>query len=206
MLKPNSIRYGGPAPVLGGSLFFTLFALEGFVDSGALAGTFFGSHWGHQALVAGTNALLAISATGLYVRHADHLGRLGTVGFYLSSAGFALAVLGSVVLMKVELGVGEGTAPLWLTGGTCVLATLLFGAGSVAFAVTSYEAGILRRGGAVLLTAGPLLLLGMLLGGIQGWSLMVPTLLLGAGWAWLAYALLSEEAAGEQTSTAGHHG
>ena len=83
-----------------------------------------------------------------------------------------------------------------------MLATLLFGAGSVAFAVTSYEAGILRRGGAVLLTAGPLLLLGMLLGGIQGWSLMVPTLLLGAGWAWLRYAFLSEEDTEEQTSTA----
>lgn len=112
------------------------------------------------------NALLAISATGLYVRHADRLRRLGTVGFYLCSAGFTLAVLGSVILMKVELDVGEGTAPVWLSGGTCVLATLLFGIGSVALVVTSYETGILYRGGALLLGAGPLLLLGMLLGGI----------------------------------------
>jgi hypothetical protein len=148
------------------------------------------------------NTLLAISATGLYVRHADRLGRLGTVGFYLCSAGFTLAVLGNVILMKIELNVGEGTAPVSLSGGTCVLATLLFGVGSVVLAVTSYEAGILYRGVALLLAAGPLLLLGMLLGGIQGWAFVMPTLLLGAGWAWLSYALLSEEDTEEQTGTA----
>jgi hypothetical protein len=140
--------------------------------------------------------------TALYIRHTDRLGRLGMAGFYLGSAGSALAILGSLVVMEVELSAGEGATPEWLDRSTHTLAALLFAFGSVVFGVAAKGVEVLPGGGAALLIAGPLLLLGMIFGGIEGWPLMAPAVLSGAGWAWLAYALLSEET-GEQPTGQG---
>lgn len=190
-MNSESIRLGGLAAVLGGLLFVASFAAFMLMEGGPLEGTFLAQHWGEQVLSVPMNALLALGVVGLYGYQAGRLGKPGKVGSYVAVAGFALAALGGLATFAFELGVGEGSTPMWLDMITHPLAMLLMVLGSMVFGVATYRAALLPRGGALLVVIGPLVLLGLLFGGIENALLLAPAALFGLGWAWLGYGLVS---------------
>lgn len=191
-MSSKHIRWGGLAAMAGGVLFVALFAAGLLVESKVLGGAFFESHWGYHMLNAPVNTLLAVGVLGLYLWQREDFGKLGKAGFYLAFGGFALTALGGLAIIAVELAVAEGATPEWLDGVTHMLAMLLFVVGSIIFGAATYRAKVLPREGAFLLVVGPLLFMGMLFGGVEGWPIMLPAVLFGGGWAWLGYTLRSE--------------
>lgn len=192
MLLTNVNRWGGLTAMVGGVLFAALFAVGVLVESKIIGGVFFESHWGYHSLDAPVNVLLAASVLGLYRWQKDDVGRLGTGGFYLAFGGFALTALGGLAIMGIELAVGEGVTPGWLDSVTHMLAMLLSIVGSVIFGAATFRAKVLPRGGALLFVVGPLLFLGIIFGGVEGWPIMLPAVLFGGAWVWLGYTLRSE--------------
>lgn len=156
MSLSNLIRWGALSALTGGVLFAALFAAGLLVESGVLGGAFFESHWGYHSLDAPVNALLATGVLGLYLWQRKDFGKLGKAGFCLAFGGFALAALGGLAIIAVELAVAEGATPEWLDSVTHMLAMLLFVAGSIIFGAATYRAKVLTREGALLLVVGPL--------------------------------------------------
>lgn len=195
MSLSNLIRWGALSAVAGGVLFAALFAADLLVESRVLEGAFFESHWGYHSLDAPVSALLAAGVLGLYLWQREDFGKLGKTGFYLAFGGFALAAIGGLGIIVVELAVAEAATPGWLDGVTHVLAVLLSIVGLAAFGAATFRTKVLPRGGALLLVTGPVLFLGMLFGGVEGWLLMVPAILVGGAFAWLGYALYSRASA-----------
>ena len=65
--------------------------------------------------------------------------------------------------------------------------------GAVLFGMATMRVNVLPRGGALLIIIGALVYLGIKIVGVgPEWLISVAVAILGAGWAWLGYALWSE--------------
>ena len=198
MDSSRSIRWGGPAAMLGGALYVALFGVTVLIYSvfaEQTEGTFLGAHAFIHALDAPIFALLALGAVGVYARQKARLGKLGKVGFYTTLAGFGLSVLGGLAVIAVGLAVSDEATLGILDVITHPLAHLLYAVGSLLFGIATYRAGILPRGGALMAAVGPIWLFALFnLGFGDGQSFLivfVPVVVTGLGWVWLGYALLS---------------
>ncbi len=186
MSPPNLVRWSALAAMAGGVLFAGAITLTNFVES----------HTAFHVIDAPPYILLTAGLVGLYVRQAGYFGWLGKAGFYLTMAGFAMVVLLGLTVIIVESGGGQGGLPAWLGSDVHDLTPLLLViVGSIFFGAATLRAGVLPRGGALLLILGPLAYLVVGFGGIENvWLLTVPGYLFGVGWVWLGYVLWSERA------------
>jgi hypothetical protein len=73
-------------------------------------------------------------------------------------------------------------------------AHVLYAVGSLLFGVATYRAGVLPRGGALLMAVGPIWLFASFMAGLGGTVLpiVVPVAVTALGWMWLGYALFAE--------------
>jgi hypothetical protein len=193
--------------VVGGLLFAAVFALINLMIYGlkVIRGAFLESHAFAHMLDAPMFLLLAAGVLALYLRQKEHFGRLGKVGFYLTFGGFALAAIGDLAIIVVGLSVGEEATVGVLDVLAHPLSMLLYSVGSVLFGISTFQASVLPRGGALLLIfGGPLWFFGppffsSLINGSADWLLvipaMVPAVLFGSGWVLLGHALRSEKGA-----------
>lgn len=174
------IRWGAPAAFVGGIL---------FVVSAVLTNFFVVSGVARYLADVPAYAALLLGLGGLYVAQSDRFGLVGEAGYSIAFAGYAVAVLCSLLIAVAVWTAGPENVPRWL-GATANLAVLAVIFGSVLFGVATLQAKILPRGGALLLIFGPLLLVVMLLVGVRDVRLFtLPSALFGAGWAWLGYDL-----------------
>jgi hypothetical protein len=204
-MSSKLIRWGGPAAVLGGILFAAVFALINLMIYGlkVIRGAFLESHAFSHMLDAPMYLLLVVGVLALYLRQKERFGRLGKAGFYLTFGGFTLAAIGGLAIIVVGLSVGEEATLGVLDVLAHPLSMLQYSVGSVLFGIATFQANVLPRAGALLLTVGgPLWFFGpaffsSLINGSENWLLvlpaMVPAVLFGGGWALLGYALLSEK-------------
>ena len=152
-----------------------------------------------QSLAAGAALLLALGATGLYVRQADRMRRLGALAF-------AMAFAGSVMLFAVEWTqlfevrdlarrapdtldrLDAGGIGLDDIGAMTALAVLVIG--WISLAAVTMRAGIMPRRAALLVVAGLFAtpFLSAVLSPVA--AAAIGNALLGAGWIWLGSATL----------------
>ena len=198
MSSSQATRWGGPAAILGGTLYVALFGATVLIY-GVFAeqteGTFLGVHVFIHSLDTPMFALLALGAIGVYVRQKANLGKVGKAGFYTTLMGFGLSVLGGLTIIAVGLAVSDEATLGLLDVATHPLAHLLYAIGSLVFGIATFRAGVLPRGGALLVAIGPMWLFALFnlgFGGGQSFLVVfVPVVVTGLGWAWLGYALLS---------------
>ena len=203
MSRGSWIRWGKPAAVIGGALYLAAFGAtyliyERFAKEAE--GTFFASHAFIHIVDVAAFALLFVGAVAVYSRQSGRLGRVGKAGFYATLAGFGLSVVGGLTIIAVGLAVSDEATLGVLDAVTHPLAHLLYALGSLVFGISTFRAGVLPRGGALLAAIGPVWLFAMfLVGANQSFLLLLPPVLAtGLGWAWLGSALT-----GEGTATVG---
>jgi hypothetical protein len=182
MASSNLIRWGGLAAVLAGALFIVEAVVVPFIGD---------SHWGFHALDAPPHALLAVGLVGLYLwqTRQGHFGWLGTVGFILVVTACVVIALGGLAIVFVD---GVLKAPVGALDAIHPVELLLL-IGAVLFSLATMRADLLPRGGALLIIVGALGFFGIAFAGVgPEWLISVAVAVLGAGWAWLGYALWSE--------------
>jgi hypothetical protein len=191
MASSNLIRWGALAAVLAGALFIVE----------ALAVPFIGdSHWGFHALDAPPHALLAVGLVGLYLwqTRQGRIGWLGTVGFILVVTACVVIALGGLAIVFVD---GVLRAPVGVLDSIHPVELLLI-IGAVLFSMATMRADLLPRGGALLIIVGALGFFGIAFAGVAPeWLISVAVVILGAGWAWLGYALWLESGEAAQQPT-----
>ena len=182
MASSNFIRWGGPAALLAGALFIVE----------AVAIPFLGdSHWGFHALDSPAHAFLAVGLVGLYLwqTRRERLGWLGTVGFILIVIPSVVIALGGLAIVFVD---GVLKAPVGVLDTIHPLELLVM-IGAVLFGMAVMRVNVLPSRGALLVIVGALGFFGIAFAGIRPeWLISVAVAILGAGWAWLGYALWSE--------------
>jgi hypothetical protein len=182
MASSNLIRWGGLAAVLAGALFIVEAVVVPFIGD---------SHWGFHALDAPPHALLAVGLVGLYLwqTRQGRFGWLGTVGFILIVTASVVIALGGLAIIFVD---GVLKAPVGVLD-TIHPVELLLLIGSVLFSMATMRVNVLPSGGALLIIVGALGFFGIAFAGVgPEWLISVAVAILGAGWAWLGYALWSE--------------
>ncbi len=182
MASSNLIRWGGLAAVLAGALFIVEAVAVPFIGD---------SHWGFHALDAPPHALLAVGLAGLYLwqTRQGRFGWLGTVGFILVVTACVVIALGGLAIVFVD---GVLKAPVGVLDAIHPVELLLI-IGSVLFSMATMRANVLPSGGALLIIVGALGFFGIAFAGVgPEWLISVAVAILGAGWAWLGYALWSE--------------
>jgi hypothetical protein len=182
MASSNLIRWGGLAAVLAGALFIVEAVVVPFIGD---------SHWGFHALDAPPHALLAVGLVGLYLwqTRQGRFGWLGTVGFILIVTACVVIALGGLAIIFVD---GVLKAPVGVLD-TIHPVELLLLIGSVLFSMATMRVNVLPSGGALLIIVGALGFFGIAFAGVgPEWLVSVAVAILGAGWAWLGYALWSE--------------
>ena len=182
MASSNLIRWGGLAAVLAGALFIVEAVVVPFIGD---------SHWGFHTLDAPPHTLLAVGLVGLYLwqTRQGRFGWLGTVGFILVVTACVVIALGGLVIVFVD---GVLKAPVGVLD-TIHPVELLLLIGSVLFSMATIRANVLPSGGALLIIVGALGFFGIAFAGVgPEWLISVAVVILGAGWAWLGYALWSE--------------
>ena len=182
MASSNFIRWGGPAALLAGALFIVE----------AVAIPFLGdSHWGFHALDFPAHAFLAVGLVGLYLWQTgrERLGWLGTVGFILIVIPSVVIALGGLAIVFVD---GVLKAPVGVLDTIHPLELLVM-IGAVLFGMAVMRVNVLPSRGALLVIVGALGFFGIAFAGVgPEWLISVAVAILGAGWAWLGYALWSE--------------
>lgn len=174
------IRLGSLAAIVGGVL---------FVVSAVLTNFFLISGPARFLADVPAYAALLIGSAGLYSGQSERIGFFGQAGFCLLFAGFAVAGLSGLMIAALAWISGPQNVPAWLAL-TTTLGILIVVLGSVLFGLGTFRAKVLRRGGALLLIAGPLLLVALVLGGVRDPRLFIlPAALFGAAWVWLGYDL-----------------
>jgi hypothetical protein len=199
MQSKKLISCTGPAAILGGTLYIALFGVT-ILIYGLFAeqtqDTFLAAHAFIHSLDVPMFALLALGALGVYARQKEHLGKAGKAGFYITVAGFGLSVVGGLAIIAVGLLVSDEATLGVLDAITHPLAHLLYAVGSLIFGISTFRAGVLPRGGALLAAVGPIWLLALFVSGFgnaQAFLLLsVPVVVTGLGWMWLGYALLAQ--------------
>lgn len=156
-----------------------------------LQGPVFEAHAFIHAFDAPMFLLLTVGLTGIYLRQKNRFGKLGKTGFFLAFTGFGLAFLASIAVIVVGVTVSDEATLGVLDAIAHPLPMLLYAAGSLLFGVATYQSGLLSRGAAVMVAAGPTLFFATIMGGLQDWQPLIPTLVTGLGWAWLGYSALS---------------
>jgi hypothetical protein len=183
MVSPNLIRWGGLAALLAGAFFIVE----------AAAGPFIGDfHWAFHALDAPAHVFLAAGLVGLYLwqTRQGRFGWLGTLGFILIVAASVVIALGGLIIVYIDGVLGANEEALNdIIHPLEILVTI----GAVLFGMATMRVNVLPRGGALLIIIGALVYLGIKIVGVgPEWLISVAVAILGAGWAWLGYALWSE--------------
>jgi hypothetical protein len=133
--------------------------------------------------------MLALGALGVYLSQSERLGRIAKAGFFLTLAGFGLAVAGGLAIIVVGLAVSDEATLGVLDIVTHPLAQLLYTLGSVIFGVGLLRKGTLPKPGAALATVGPVALLALFATGNGNEQAVVPIMTAvsatGLGWVWL---------------------
>lgn len=209
MSREKLIRWGGPAAVAGGLAYVAIGLLTVSIYSTLklLQGPLFEAHAFIHSLDAPMFLLLTVGLTGLYLRQRHRFGKAGKAGFLLTFAGFGIAFLASIAVIVVGVTVSDEATLGVLDVLAHPLPQLLYTIGSLLFGVATYRAGMLPRVAAVMVAIGPSLLLAMMLSGLAGADrafllLLVPWAAIGLSWAWLGYALLSEQKRGPEPQPA----
>ena len=183
MASPNLIRWGGLAAMLAGALFIVE----------AVAVPFIGDvHWAFHALDAPAHAFLAVGLVGFYLwqKGQERFGWLGTVGVLLIVTASVLIALGGLAIVIID-GVLKASEE-WLNDIVHPL-ELVVVIGAVLFGMATMQMNVLPSGGALLIIVGALGFFGISFAGVgPEWLISVAVAVLGTGWAWLGYALLSE--------------
>jgi hypothetical protein len=182
MGSSNFIRWGGLAAVLAGALFIVEALVVPFIGD---------SHWGFHALDAPPHALLAVGLTGLYLWQIrqGRFGWLGTIGFILIGAACVVIALGGFAIVFVD---GVLKAPVGVLDAIHPVELLLL-IGSVLFGMATMRENVLPSRAALLIIIGALGFFGIAFAGVgPEWLISVAVAILGAGWAWLGYALWSK--------------
>lgn len=194
MSKEKLIRWGGPAAVAGGLAYVAIGLLTVVIYVyNVLQGPVFEAHAFIHAFDAPMFLLLLAGVTGLYLRQRNRFGKAGKTGFFLTFAGFGLAFVGSIAVIVVGVSVSDEATLGVLDALAHPLPMLLYMIGSLLFGVATYRAGILPRFAAVMVAVGPGLLFATFTVGLKTWEPLVWFFVIGLGWAWLGYALLSEQ-------------
>ncbi len=189
----NLIRQGAVGATLGGALFigiFTLLSLGQLGVSPALK-ALEDKHWLFHIFEAPIMALIALGVAGLYRYQAERFGKLGKAGAYLAMFGFAVAALGGVAVIVVELGTGTNTAEGILDVIVHLPSYFPFTIGSLLFGIATLRAGLLPRAAAWVLAFGAGAQLLMTFIPLQGLPRLIPAVAIGLGWALLGMALLA---------------
>ena len=177
------IRWGGPAAVLGAVL----------TTLGDLLPTNTG--WTYALLYAVGCASLVVGITGiyLYLRRSGRFGLSGTAGFYLCVFAFAAITILSVGIL-LNLWGAQWYETLAAVEIPLILGTTMFG-------VAILRAGRLPRGGAWLLIAYSVSVVGVIVAmAVSGYTLgdwlwTAPSVPFTLGCVWLGYGLWSESGA-----------
>lgn len=188
MSSSNLVRYGGPLTLLGGLLFIVYAAGASLIPESLGEST---GHALYHVLNVPPNALLAVGVVSLYLytRQSERFGIIGRIGFYICAVVFALEAVGGLAIIVSETWLGGAGVTTLDVIHPMVLLLML---GSVLFGIAVYRGGNLPRGGALMLVAVPLAMIGALfaLGGPE-WAFTGGMALFGVGWAWLGYGLWS---------------
>jgi hypothetical protein len=177
------IRWGGLAALLAGAFFIVE----------ALAVPFIGDvHWAFHMLDFPAHAFLAVGLVGLclWQKRQGRFGWLGTVGVSLIVIASVLIALGGLAIVFID---GVLKAPEEVLNDIVHPLELLVIIGAVLFGMATMNANVLPSGGALLIIVGALGFFGISFAGVgPEWLISVAVAVLGAGWAWLGYALWSE--------------
>jgi hypothetical protein len=182
MASPSLIRWGGPATALAGALFIVEAVVVLFIGD---------SHWGFHALDFPAHAFLAVGLVGFYLwqKRQERFGWLGTVGLILIVAASVVIAIGGLAIVFID---GVLRAPVGVLDAIHPV-ELLVTIGAVLFGMATMNVNVLPSGGALLIIVGALGFFGISFAGVgPEWLISVAVAVLGAGWAWLGYALWSE--------------
>lgn len=175
----KAIRHGASAAMAGGFLWLSIAATMPFIEW---------HEWSHHALKATPAALLFAGVVGfrLHAERRGGLGSLGRAGLDVCAVVFALMAAGGA--FSAFAGVFGGAAPEFLRPMEVLLAT-----GAILFGIPALRAGVLPRGGAVLVVVGAAAIFGCILAIIAGASsamvLAAAEALFGFGWMWAGYGI-----------------
>jgi hypothetical protein len=183
MASSNLIRWGGLAALVAGAFFIVE----------AVAVPFIGDvHWAFHVIDVPAHAFLAVGLVGLYLwqKRQERFGWLGTVGVILIVTASVLIALGGLAIVIID---GVLKAPEEVLNDIVHPLELLVIIGAVLFGMATMQVNMLPSGGTLLIIAGALGFFGISFAGVgPEWLISVAVAVLGAGWAWLGYALLSE--------------
>ena len=183
MASPNLIRWGGFAALLAGAFFIVEAAAIPFVGD---------LHWAFHTIDSPAPAFLAVGLVGLYLWQTSQgrFGGLGTVGFILIVTASVLITLGGLAIVYID-GVLRANEEA-LNDIVHPLEYLVL-IGAVLFSMATMRVNTLPSRGALLIIIGALGFFGIAFVGVgPEWLRAVAVAILGAGWAWLGYALWSE--------------
>jgi amino acid transporter len=183
MTSPNLIRWGGLAALLAGAFYIVEAAAAPFLEN---------YHWAFHTLDAPAHALLAVGVVGLYLwqRRQEPFEWLGTVGVILIVTASVLITLGGLAIVYID-GVLRANEEA-LNDIVHPLEYLVL-IGAVLFSMATMRVNTLPSRGALLIIIGALGFFGIAFVGVgPEWLRAVAVAILGAGWAWLGYALWSE--------------
>ena len=198
MIREKMMRYGGPAAISGGVMYVLAFVATFLIYSVFAEQTkhnFFGQHAFIHIVDVLAFAMLALGAIGVYLPQSERLGRIGKAGFWVTLAGFGLAVVGGLAIIVVGLAVSDEATLGVLDIIAHPLAQLLYTLGSLIFGVALLRKGTLPKPGALLAASGPVALLALFATGNGNEQAVVPimaaVIATGLGWAMLGYSTLS---------------
>jgi hypothetical protein len=183
MSSSNLIRWGGLAALLAGAFFIVEALAVPFIED---------VHWAFHLLDFPAHAFLAVGLVGLYLwqKRQERFGWLGTVGVILIVIASVLIALGGLAIVFLD---GVLKVPEEVLNDIVHPLELLVIIGAVLFGMATMNVNVLPSGGALLIIVGALGFFGISFAGVgPEWLISVAVVILGAGWAWLGYALWSE--------------
>jgi hypothetical protein len=133
-----------------------------------------------------------VGLVGLYLwqKRQERFGWLGTVGVILIVTASVLIAVGGLAIVIID---GVLKAPEDALNDIVHPLELVVVIGAVLFGMATMQVDDLPSGGALLIIVGALGFFGIAFAGVgPEWLVSVAVAILGAGWAWLGYALWSQ--------------